>query len=87
MSCAEPLLAEHISSCACDLQQKRRSEEDGDALKVTCHVGLQLVGRVDRDFANLAPYISCGLSPELSPLKDRECEMFGKERAFENTQS
>ena len=50
---------------------KKKRGEDGDAWKVTCHVGLQLVGGVDRDFANLAPYISCRLSPELRPLGDR----------------
>ena len=53
MSCGERHLAEHTSFCACDLQQK--SGDDVDGWDVTCHVGLQLVGGVDRDFANFAP--------------------------------
>ena len=55
MSCGEQLLVERTSFCACDLEQEISSGEDVDGWKVTCHVCLQLVGGVDRDFANLAP--------------------------------
>ena len=36
---------------------------------VTCHVRLELVGRVDRDLADLAPDVPCGLPrPELGSV-------------------
>ena len=44
-------MAPHLVLVPCG----REAEDHLLSLKGTCHMGLQLVGGVDRDFANLTP--------------------------------